>query len=193
MLSCVVISRHHPRRSSPSRHCDGKFLFRDDFRPFLSYTSALFHFPYPLSLLLATHTKTAGCVPTIPILKPSPHAPILAPLFPLSSANLMSFLFTLLCTLLHFFALPKISTPLFSSNSALCAKKRSVRASHFGLAPNSQRNPPWRITEHASRTTSHEPSHRPIPTVSGSRYSNHLPRVAAFSSECYDLVFHDPC
>src|SRR5216684_6627326 len=71
MLSCVVNSRRHPGRSSPFRHCDEKPVMHRDFRPFLSYTSALFHFPYPLSPLLATHTKTAGCVPTIPILNPA--------------------------------------------------------------------------------------------------------------------------
>src|ERR1700730_764200 len=37
--------------------------------PFLSDDSTLFHFPYPVSPVFATHTKTAGCVPTIPILE----------------------------------------------------------------------------------------------------------------------------
>src|SRR5882672_1147176 len=37
--------------------------------PFLCRTCALFHFPYPVTPVFATHTKTAGCVPTIPILK----------------------------------------------------------------------------------------------------------------------------
>src|SRR6266481_2869624 len=37
--------------------------------PLLSGDSALFHFPYPVSPVFATHTKTAGCVPTIPILE----------------------------------------------------------------------------------------------------------------------------
>jgi hypothetical protein len=37
-----------------------------DFRPLFSIASALFHFPYPVTLLFATLTKTAGCVPTIP-------------------------------------------------------------------------------------------------------------------------------
>src|SRR5713101_497141 len=37
--------------------------------PFLSGSSALFHFPYSVSPVFATHTKTAGCVPTIPILE----------------------------------------------------------------------------------------------------------------------------
>src|SRR6267142_2315667 len=36
---------------------------------FLSDSSALFHFPYPVSPVFATHMKTAGCVPTIPILE----------------------------------------------------------------------------------------------------------------------------
>src|SRR6266850_6272212 len=34
-----------------------------------SCACALFHFPYPVSPLLATLTKTAGCVPTIPTLE----------------------------------------------------------------------------------------------------------------------------
>jgi hypothetical protein len=34
--------------------------------PFPAILSALFHFPYPVTPLLATLTKTAGCVPTIP-------------------------------------------------------------------------------------------------------------------------------
>src|SRR6266446_1356942 len=37
--------------------------------PFLSGVCALFHFPYPVTPVFATHTKTAGCVPTIPILE----------------------------------------------------------------------------------------------------------------------------
>ena len=36
---------------------------------FLSDSSALFHFPYSVSPVFATHTKTAGCAPTIPILE----------------------------------------------------------------------------------------------------------------------------
>src|SRR6266403_837011 len=37
--------------------------------PFLSRACVLFHFPYPVTPVFATHTKTAGCVPTIPILE----------------------------------------------------------------------------------------------------------------------------
>src|SRR6266403_3901521 len=37
--------------------------------PFLSRACALLHFPYPVTPVFVTHTKTAGCVPTIPILK----------------------------------------------------------------------------------------------------------------------------
>src|SRR6266481_1068835 len=39
------------------------------FRPLLSTASTLFQVPYPVTPLLGTHTKTAGCVPTIPILE----------------------------------------------------------------------------------------------------------------------------
>ena len=34
-----------------------------------SMASALFQVPYPVSPLFATHTKTAGCIPTLPILE----------------------------------------------------------------------------------------------------------------------------
>ena len=40
--------------------------------PLLPIASTLFHFPYPISPFLATLTKTAGCVPTLPILKLAP-------------------------------------------------------------------------------------------------------------------------
>src|SRR5713226_8644564 len=99
MLPCLVKCPSHPRRTSRSRHCDANLVFRPDFRPFFSYACALLHFPHPLSPLLATHTKTAGCVSTIPILEPNAHAPILASRFRLSTANLMSFPFILLRTL----------------------------------------------------------------------------------------------
>jgi hypothetical protein len=44
--------------------CHRRFL-----RPFLSCACALFHFPYPVSPVFATLTKTAGCITTIPILE----------------------------------------------------------------------------------------------------------------------------
>ena len=61
---------------------------------FKSVACALFHFPYPLSPLLATLTKTAGCVPTIPILELATHHSSLPTV-------LKSFLFIFLRTLLH--------------------------------------------------------------------------------------------
>src|SRR6266849_7612080 len=39
------------------------------FRPLLSTAYTLFQVPYPISPLRATLTKTAGCIPTIPILE----------------------------------------------------------------------------------------------------------------------------
>ena len=38
-------------------------------RPLFSIASTLFQVPYPVTPLLATLTKTTGCVPTIPILE----------------------------------------------------------------------------------------------------------------------------
>src|SRR6267142_3879371 len=37
--------------------------------PFFSCTSALFHFPYPVSPVFVTLTKKPGCIPKIPILE----------------------------------------------------------------------------------------------------------------------------
>jgi len=42
---------------------------RRKFRPLFSKASTLFHFPYPVSPVFATLTKTAGCIPTLPILE----------------------------------------------------------------------------------------------------------------------------
>jgi hypothetical protein len=44
-------------------HRDEKGVTSHFFRPFVSYTSALFQVPYPLSPLFATLTKTAGVYP----------------------------------------------------------------------------------------------------------------------------------
>jgi len=62
--------------------------------PFKSVPSALFHFPYPLSPLFATLTKTAGCIPTIPILELIPRHSSLSTAFKF-------FLFMLFRTLLR--------------------------------------------------------------------------------------------
>src|SRR6267143_5914728 len=57
--------------------------------PFVCPPYALFHFPYPVSPVFATLTKTAGCVPTLPILKlaPPPASPPIGfpPAHPLES------------------------------------------------------------------------------------------------------------
>jgi hypothetical protein len=62
----------HPTRMFHSGNCSQDTTPKDHFfRPFLSTACALFQVPYPLSPLLATLTKTAGCHPTIPILEPN--------------------------------------------------------------------------------------------------------------------------
>ncbi len=66
-------SRPHLRRAARLLHFhrrDENLAAQTPFsRPFFSNTSALFHFPYPATPLFATLTKTAGCIPTIPILE----------------------------------------------------------------------------------------------------------------------------
>src|SRR5216684_4411209 len=54
-MSCFLANRSRPSVF------EFPFLFSSGY--------ALFHFPYPVSPVFATLTKTAGCVPTIPILE----------------------------------------------------------------------------------------------------------------------------
>src|SRR5712664_856080 len=54
-MSCFLANRSRPSVF------EFPFLFSNGY--------ALFHFPYPVSPVFATLTKTAGCVPTIPILE----------------------------------------------------------------------------------------------------------------------------
>jgi hypothetical protein len=57
------------------------------FRPMFSIAYTLFQVTYPVTPLLATLTKTAGCTPKIPILELTPPRPIpvvLAAQFPRS-------------------------------------------------------------------------------------------------------------
>ncbi len=134
MLSFHVILAQHSRRSTPLAHALDPLLHfsgRDEnlvtetpfSRPLFSSTSALFHFPYPVSPAFATLTKTAGCIPTIPTLERisfRPPAPSPAPYPYLSRAkprDSLSF-----HTLAHSFARIKITTLLFSCASALFAQ-----------------------------------------------------------------------
>src|SRR5713101_6865329 len=100
-----MILAQHSRRSTSLAHALAPLLHfpgRDEnlvtetpfSRPLFSSTSALFHFPYLATLLFATLTKTAGCIPTIPILKLAPRHSSLA-------IAVKSFLFTFFRTLLH--------------------------------------------------------------------------------------------
>src|SRR6266851_6468251 len=105
MLFCPVFANQNSRRSTslpPAAQRPLHFRYRHEnfatatpfSRPFFSSTSALFHFPYLATLLFATLTKTAVCIPTIPILKLAPRHSSLAIAF-------KSFLFTFFRTLLH--------------------------------------------------------------------------------------------
>ena len=65
--------------------------------PSKSVPCALFHFPYPVSPVFATLTKTAGCVPTIPILELAVHRSSLEN----DSSSFFSHSCALFCTFLH--------------------------------------------------------------------------------------------
>src|SRR6266850_1238977 len=110
MLSFHVFANQNPRRSTslaPAvlrprrfRHNDEKLVTRPNFRPLLSYVCAFFHFPYPVTPVFAcppwraTFTKTAGCVPTIPILElnalRSAHSILVLSFHPLMNCSLFS-------------------------------------------------------------------------------------------------------
>jgi len=68
-LKNAGVSPYNSRSGNCSQDTTPKGHF---FRPFLSSAYTLFQVPYPVSSFLATHTKTAGCVPTLPILKLAP-------------------------------------------------------------------------------------------------------------------------
>src|SRR5882762_7903584 len=76
--------------------------------------------------------------------------------------TLIHFSFNHLRTLLHFFALTKNTTPLFSIDSALFAKKHGVGGTPFPALDRSE------------ATITLRTSHRPAPTLSGSRITSHL-------------------
>src|SRR5712692_1713863 len=105
MLAFHMILAQHSRRSTSLAHTLAPLLHfprRDEnlvteppfSRPLFSSTSALFHFPYPVTHLFVTLTKTAGCIPTIPNLELVARQASLGTLFKF-------FLFIFLRTLLH--------------------------------------------------------------------------------------------
>src|SRR5713101_7424561 len=129
-----MILAQHSRRSTSLAHALAPLLHfpgRDEnlvtetpfSRPLFSSTSALFHFPYPVTLLFATLTKTAGCIPTIPNLElATPQSLTLTgaegPSITRHAIQVLSF-----HILAHSFARTKTSTLFFSNTSTLFAQK----------------------------------------------------------------------
>src|SRR6267143_5369537 len=119
MLAWVVIYRRHLRHSTPilylcvlSVSALSSLTLSLSHSPLSPIFRIFFQVPYPATPLFATLTKTAGCVPTIPILEltnqESSSTPIPHSLHPIP------FPLILLRTLLRFFALRKNSTLFFS-------------------------------------------------------------------------------
>ena len=127
MLAWVVIDRHQPRHSAPIPSSVRTLFLRIEFSDslsrsllplsFRSFCQERFTTPFH-SVTSALFLKTAGCTPSLPILV-HPQRPVRREL----TLRPIPFLFKPLRTLLHFFALSKNSTLLFSSDSALFAKK----------------------------------------------------------------------
>jgi hypothetical protein len=141
MLSFPVFAKLQPRRStflaprirrgmralSPSRRGSRRTLLPCFFSllplplsPFCSYSSALFHFPYPATPLFATLTKTPGVYPN------SSHSGTRSTCLPVSSVPpvtnhqsrilLFSHSYTLFCIF------PKLNSFLFKRFRTLCEK-----------------------------------------------------------------------
>ena len=165
MLVWVVIDRQHLRQAAPFASLRSSPLFP------LAHLSPLLPVAYALPLATAapqplcnqsvTHSfyLDGGYTP----LRAAPTTAILSAAYPLLH---ISCIFNLLRTPLHFFALPKNSTLLFSSDSALFAKKRGEgvsqrSASSCGVLGNSAWSK-WatlsapRHASHESPVTSHE-------------------------------------
>src|SRR3989442_5104756 len=109
-----------------------------EFPSLFSSGYALFHFPYPLSPLLANLTKTAGCIPTIPNLELVTRHLSLAALLKFS---IFTFLRTLLyaskCQRLCFQAFPHSLCKtwgvgvLFSASGGGCGPREAQRRASF--------------------------------------------------------------
>src|ERR1700687_1456761 len=122
MLVWVVIDRQHLRQPAPFASVHSSPLFSlPHLSPLLPVAYALplaTATPQPLCNQSVTHSfyLDGGYTP----LGATPTTAILSAAYPLLH---ISCIFNLLRTPLHFFALPKNSTLLFSSDSALFAKK----------------------------------------------------------------------
>jgi len=130
MLAWVVIDRMYSRqflpKSSSLRTLCLCIEFSDSLRPTsVVPTTYALHLataaPQPLCNQSVTHSfyLDGGCIPPValPSRQQSSRMPIPCSLSPL--------FFNLVRTLLHFFALPKNSTLLFSIDSALCVKRHN--------------------------------------------------------------------
>ena len=131
MLVWVVIDRQHLRQPAPfaSLHSSPLFLL-PHLSPLLPVAYALplaTATPQPLCNQSVTHSfyLDGGYTP----LRAAPTTAILSAAYPLLH---ISCIFNLLRTPLHFFAFPKNSTLLFSSDSALCVKKHNHRGGGGG-------------------------------------------------------------
>src|SRR6266849_6231060 len=161
MLAFHMILAQHSRRSTSLSHTLAPLLHfpgRDEnlvtetpfSRPLFSSTSALFHFPYPVTPLFATPTKTAGCIPTIPILE-RVH-PERSRRVARRNAQVLSF-----HILVHSFARTKTSILLFSSDSELFAQKHP--GGGYPLPPQEPQIPSGSATprENVQRSAAEQP------------------------------------
>ncbi len=180
MLPCVVNYRSHPRRTFQFRHRDEKLVTRRDFCPFFSWACALFHFPYPVTLLFATHTKSAGVYT-----KSSHFGTPRSSLATLTSTlRHLTSIFSYSCEL--FCTLQKLNFCVFKQFCTLLQKQPGV-----GVPSHSLRTK-MKPIDSKMRLTGGLPR-RSLPQVTdlGTRLT--LPPVAALAPGCYDLESHDPC
>jgi hypothetical protein len=158
-----VNSRRQPRRTFLFRQRAKKPVMRRDFRPFLSYTSALFHFPYPVTPLFATLTKTAGVYQQFPFWNPTLRHPssLTTTNSPVpASCPYFSYSCALFCTY------AKLNSILFTQFRTLSQKHRGWgthppsfiekqdETVRHQCEPDRQLAAPYSSTSHQSRITS---------------------------------------
>src|SRR5260370_23323027 len=132
MVAWVVNYRPHLRQPSLSRASLSSTFQPARLQTFqLPVLRIFFQVRYPATPLFATLAKTAGVCTNNSHSGTNAHATILATVFPLSTAELMSYLFISLCTPLRFFALscasPNLTSFIFKPFRTLRQKTKRSR------------------------------------------------------------------
>jgi len=203
MVSCVVNSRPHPRRTSQSRPRDESLQSRRN-SPVFSSACALFHFPYALSPFLATLAKTAG-VYTNNSHSGTHRLTNLPSSISLACANLIPRSVCCYGPLWNGSPTPHNCLKSFRNNTyasprKCCKQKTYTPAKSFTCNTYTKRGDgawlwltrnPISIASRCGRSGRKSACPSPVAPLATFPQTT-FPQVAALPSGCYDLVFHDP-